>query len=712
MQTKRALMMKIKMGVAFWLSLAVAVPAVGQAPRTAGRKPDARPRQRGADGPADSDGEGTWSYYGKDAGGGRYTPLQQINGSNIGRLAPAWTYRTGELKTYAGTSAMEKAAFETTPVLVGRTLYFSTPSDRVIAVDGATGRERWVFDPKVDLRRDYSEISSRGVAVWPQPDGRQGQRGATGPAGLALRIFIGTIDGRLIALNAATGQPETGFGRMGTVDLKEGLGSSISETSPPTVIGDLVIVGSSLGDNQRFNYPPGVVRAYDVRTGGLRWSWNPIPTDASDTAFGTWQGPKAHQTGGANAWSILSTDPGRDLVFIPTTSPSPDYYGGERKGSNQYGNSIVALRASTGKMVWSFQVVHHDLWDFDIAAQPMLVEIERGGTGMRNQDGGAGAVKRGVAPKARRIAAVVVGTKMGHIFVLDRETGASLFPIEERSVPQSNVVGEASWPTQPFPVLPAPLGLQHVSVRDAWGPTPEDKKEAEQRIAQYRYEGPFTPPSAEGTIMAPGNVGGIHWGGMCYDPVSGWLITNINRIAAVIHMLPREQVDRLEKEQPAMMRAETGRQEGTPYIMKRDYLFKANQRGMLMQTQPPWGTLVAIDLHTGQKKWEVPLGYMLDPKKFPGAENWGSLNFGGAIVTGGGLVFVAASMDGHFRAFDRRTGKVMWEFELPAGGQATPMSYSIDGRQYVVIAAGGHGKLKTRMGDYLMAFALAEKKGK
>ena len=648
--------------------------------------------------PVPAPSQGSWSYYGQDAGGGRYTSLHQIDAGNVGRLAVAWTYRTGELKTYEGTSALEKAAFETTPVLVGRTLYFSTPSDRVIAVDGVTGQERWVFDPKVDLHRDYSEISSRGVAVWPQSDRRPGQRGADGPTGRGAigpagrgRIFIGTIDGRLIALNAATGQPEPDFGRMGTVDLKEGLGASIAETSPPVVIGDLVILGSSLGDNQRYDYPPGVIRAYDVQTGRLRWSWNPIPADPSDTAYKTWQGPKAHQTGGANAWSILSTDPGRDLVFIPTTSPSPDYYGGERKGSNQYGNSIVALRASTGKMVWSFQVVHHDLWDFDIAAQPMLVDVERAG---------------------RKIPAVVVGTKMGHIFVLDRETGTSLFPIEERSVPQSTVPGEEAWATQPFPVLPAPLGLQSVTVREAWGLTPEDKTEAERRIAQYRYEGPFTPPSAEGTIMAPGNVGGIHWGGMCYDPVNGWLITNINRVAAVIHMLPREQEARLEKEQPGMMRAETGRQEGTPYIMKRDYLFKADQRGMVMQTQPPWGTLVAIDLHTGQKKWEVPLGYMMDPGKFPGAEKWGSLNFGGAIVTGGGLVFVAASMDGHFRAFDRRTGGVLWEFALPAGGQATPMSYSIDGRQYVVIAAGGHGKLKTRMGDYLMAFALPDTRGK
>ena len=631
----------------------------------------------------------SWSYYGHDAGGGRYTPLRQINDGNVVNLQVAWTYRTGELKKYEGTSALAKAAFEATPILVGPTLYFSTPSDRVIAVDAATGKEKWVYDPMVDLHKDYSEISSRGVVVWPAgaPPFAFGEKKITASDEEVARIFIGTIDGRLIALNISTGQPVEGFGRKGTVDLKEGLGADIAETSPPVVIGNLVIVGSSMGDNQRFDYPAGLIRAYDVLTGKLRWSWDPIPTNPSDTAWKTWQGPKAHQTGGANAWTILSTDAQRDLVFIPTTCPSPDYYGGERKGQNLYANSIVALRASTGKMVWSFQVVHHDLWDFDIAAQPMLIDVQRGG---------------------RTIPAVAVGTKMGHIFVLDRETGASLFPVEERPVPASTVPGEEAAATQPFPVLPAPLGLQGLKAKDIWGPTPEDREEAEKRIASFRSEGPFTPPSCEGSVMAPGNVGGIHWGGMCYDPVNGWLITNINRVAAVIHMLPRDQEARLEKEQPSMMRAETGRQEGTPYIMKRDYLFKIDSRGIIMQTQPPWGTLVAIDLHTGLKQWEVPLGYMLDPGKFPGAEKWGSLNFGGAIVTGGNLIFVAASLDGHFRAYDRRTGAVLWEFALPAGGQATPMSYSIGGRQYVVLAAGGHGKLKTRQGDYLMAFALPQ----
>ena len=618
--------------------------------------------------------DGSWAYYGQDAGGNRYSALSQINGHNVAKLKVAWTFRTGELAKYAGTGALEKAAFETTPILIGRTLYLSTPSNRVIAVDAATGQQRWVYDPNVDLHADHSEVSNRGVAYW---------KGGGG------RIFIGTIDGRLIAIEAATGRPAGSFGTEGVVDLKTGLGADVAETSPPVVVGDLVIVGSSLGDNQRFDYPPGVVRAYDALTGKPVWSWDPIPKDPMDSAYATWQGPRAHRTGGANAWTILSADPARDLLFVPTTCPSPDYYGGERKGSNLYANSIVALRASTGKRVWSFQVVHHDLWDFDIAAQPVLADIDRGG---------------------KKAAAVIVGTKMGHIFVLNRETGESLFPVEERPVPASTVKGEEAWPTQPFPVLPKPLGIQGVTAADAWGPTPEETAEARQRIAGFRSLGPFTPPSPEGSIMAPGNVGGINWSGMCYDPVHGWLITNINRIPAIIRMLPRDSVDVAERRDPQVLRAETGRQSGTPYVMKRDYLLKrvreGDQETYVMQVKPPWGTLVAIDLHTGIKQWEVPLGYMLDPAKYPGAEKWGSLNFGGAIVTAGNCIFVAASIDGHFRAFDRRTGAVLWEYALPAGGQATPMTYSLDGKQYVVIAAGGHGRIKTKQGDYVMAFAL------
>lgn len=619
-----------------------------------------------------------WPAYGRDAGGSRYSNLQQINSNNVGKLKVAWTYRTGELKTYEGTSAIEKAAFEATPIMIGSTLYFSTPSDRVMAVDATTGSKKWVFDPKVNLKKDYSEITSRGVSSWPAPGDKIN-------TAAQRRIFIGTIDGRLIAIDAGTGKTISSFGKDGIVDLKAGLGNDISVTSPPAIIGNLVVIGSSLGDNQRYDYPQGVVRAYDAISGELRWSWDPIPQDSTDKAWKTWNGPKAHKTGAANAWSVISADAQRDLVFIPTSCPSPDYYGGERLGQNLYGNSIVALRASTGKMVWYYQVVHHDLWDYDIAAQPMLIDISRNG---------------------KKIPAVTVGTKMGHLFILNRETGESLFPVEERPVPSSDIAGEEASPTQPIPVLPAPLGLQSVTVDDAWGLTQKDKEEAQARISKYINKGIFTPPSYNGSIMTPGNVGGIHWGGMCFDAKQGLLITNINRLAAIIRMLPREKIDEIEQEQKELMRIETGRQKGTPYIMKRDYLFKVDSGRFIMQTKPPWGTLIAVDLKDGSKKWEVPLGYSLDPKKYPGAEKWGSINLGGAIATEGNLIFVAATLDNHLRAFKTQTGEMLWEYLLPAGGQATPMTYQINGKQYLVIAAGGHGKIGTKQGDYVMAFSL------
>jgi quinoprotein glucose dehydrogenase len=619
----------------------------------------------------------SWPAYGGDAGGTRYSSLNQIKRENVKDLKVAWTYQTRELAGYAGTKTVEKAAFEATPVLVDGMLYFSTPSCRVIALDATTGKEKWVFNPKVDLKKDFSEITSRGVSAWPFPGDKVNTK-------YRRRIFIATIDGRLIALDAQTGKPVNSFGQNGTVDLRKGFGE-ISVTSPPAVIGNMLVVGSSLGDNQRFNYERGTVRAYDAITGQLKWSWDPIPQNEADPGWETWKGPKAHQTGAANAWSVISADPERDLVFIPTTCPSPDYYGGERLGKNLYASSMVALQASSGKLVWHYQTVHHDLWDYDNAAQPVLLTVLRQG---------------------KATPAVAVGTKMGFIFILHRETGLPLFPVEERPVPQSTIPAEEAYPTQPFPLLPPPLGLHHVSPEDAWGLTPQEKEAARKRIASLRNEGMFTPPSQEGSLIAPGNVGGIHWGGMCYNTEDSVLITNVNRLAAIITMLPREKVEQAEQERKELLRAETGWQEGTPYVMKREYLFTGDDRGLVMQTSPPWGTLAAIHVNTGKLVWEVPLGYMLDPDKYPQAREWGSLNLGGAITTGGGLIFVAATRDNHLRAFDTKTGKLLWEELLPASGQATPMTYLAGNKQFVVIAAGGHGKFKTTLGDYIVAFSL------
>ena len=615
-----------------------------------------------------------WPAYGRDPGGARYSPHTQISRDNVQNLKIAWTYRTGagDVKS----PAVKKAAFEATPILVDGTLYLSTPFGRVIALDPATGQERWTFDPQVKLDLSFSEVTSRGVSAWRDPKAGR-------------RIFIATIDARLFALDALTGKPCEDFGQRGQVDLTRDIRlrrpGDYQVTSPPAVIGDLVIVGSSIGDNGGVELERGVVRAYNARNGQLRWSWDPIPTNPNEPARKGWAGESAQRTGAANAWSIISVDPERGLIFIPTSSPSPDFYGGERRGDNRYANSVVALQAATGKIVWHFQVVHHDLWDYDIASQPMLITVRRNG---------------------RDVPAVAVGTKMGMLFLFDRRNGKPLFPIEERPVPQTTVPGEQTSPTQPFPKLPRPLVPHQLKPEDAWGLTVADRDSCRERIASLRSEGIYTPPSLGGTVSIPGNVGGMNWSGMSYDPVRGLLFANTNNLPFLVRLIPRDEFQKMrETGATNRVKGEFGTQTGTPYAMYREPLFGPSGAPCVA---PPWGRLSAVDVNSGEVRWEVPLGRIPQLSLFAKSAEWGSINLGGSVATAGGLIFVAAAMDEALRAFDVETGKELWAGQLPASAQAAPMTYRLaaGGKQYVVICAGGHGKLGTKTGDYVVAFAL------
>lgn len=620
-----------------------------------------------------------WGFYGGDAFGQHFSSLDQIRRDNVNELTVAWTYRTGELGE--GFTAASKLTFEATPVLAFGLLYLETATNIVIALDPETGVQKWRYDPKIDRKRHYSDVAGRGVSVWEDTDPKH-------DGACVHRVFVGTLDARLIALDAGTGQPCTEFGTNGQVDLTTNLRirdrDSYEVTSPPAVVGDTVVVGSSVGDNRAVDVERGVIRAFDARSGAQRWAFDPIPADSSHPAAAEWNLAQAAATGAANTWGVMSVDEEHGYVLIPTGSASPDFYGGKRLGSNRLANSLLAIDAASGKLVWNQQLVHHDLWDFDLGAQPALVDIEQQGI---------------------PIPAVVQATKTGMLYVFDRLKGQPLFPITEKPVPQSNVPGEVSSPTQPFSSVPSVVSQRKLLPEDAWGITFWDRGKCRDLIASHRNEGIFTPPDTRGSILSPSYIGGIDWGGIAIDESRQRIFAAVNHLPTVVTLMSAQTMEQQAKSDD-YPHSEFARQAGTPYAVRREPLLSPFG---LPCTAPPWGTLVSVDLRRNRIVWQVPLGSTegIGPWWAP-TRDFGTPHMGGPIATAGDLIFIGAAMDNYFRAFDLETGRELWKHPLPAGGQATPMTYRAgpDHRQFIVIAAGGHGGLGTQRGDYVVAFAL------
>ncbi|ANB16960.1 pyrroloquinoline quinone-dependent dehydrogenase [Dokdonella koreensis] len=619
-----------------------------------------------------------WSSYAGAAGGGQHSPLAQITPDNVSRLRIAWSFRTGELG--AGLPDPERRRFEANPLVVDGRMYLNTGTGIAFALDATSGRALWSFDAQVSRDKRYSDPASRGVSFWRDP--------LAGPGACRERIVFGTLDARLVALDAADGRPCAGFGDGGTIDLRAGIAlrdgpddawSNYAVTSPPVIAGDVLVIGSSIGDNRAHALEQGVVRGYDVRSGRELWRWDPVPRDPAEAAARGWQPQQAATVGAANAWAPLAADPALGLVYVPTGSASPDYYGGERLGDNRDANSLVALDLHSGRRVWAQQLVHHDLWDYDLASQPVLATVE-------------------TAQGPRE--AVLQATKTGFLFAFDRRDGSPVFPLSEVAVPASDVPGEHAAPTQPMPE-PGLRLARHTPLTpaDAWGPTPGERRECRHLIAGLRSEGLFTPPSVRGTVALPGWAGGVNWGGIAVDPQRHLAILPVSDLPMQVALIPRARFNWDDRER--YPNQEFNSMKGTAYGMRRGVL--ASSKGTPC-IEPPWGRLVAVDLRTRKVAWERPLGTLEEELPWLPLEV-GMPLLGGAVTTAGGLTFIGASADARLRALDSTSGKTLWEAKLPAGGQATPSVYAVAGRQYVVIAAGGREGLGP-MGDYLIAYAL------
>ena len=595
-----------------------------------------------------------WPYPGRDSEGTRHAPLAQINRENVKTLEVAWTFDTGDVSD--GTTLPSRTSFAATPLMIEGVLYVPSPFSRLFAIDAETGAPAWVFDPSIDKTIPRNLFVNRGVSSW--TDGKK------------RLLYLGDIEGRLWGVDAKTGQPDATFGEAGKVNLRAGMADAFPEaqyglTSPVAVCGDVIVAGSLVSDGNPRG-PSGDVRGFDARTGKVLWRFHSVPRPG-EPGHETWEADSWQDRGGTNAWSFLSVDQERGLVFLPLTSPAYDFYGGDRKGANLYGNSVVALECRTGARRWHYQTVHHDVWDYDLPAAPVLVDVKRDG---------------------KTIPALAQVTKTGFVFVLHRETGEPLFPVEERKVPKSAIPGEQTHPTQPYPVKPPPLARQSMTAAELTEVTPESRADCLATTEGAKLDVKlYDPLSEQDQALFPGLNGGANYGGASFDPGKGLLFVNTMDVGGLFRLVKRR--------------------EGASYALRaKKYEFFTDANGYPCQ-RPPWGSLYAVDLSSGDIRWRATLGEF-DELKARGIPKTGAPNIGGTIVTDGGLVFVAATNDRKFRAFDRDTGEELWMASLPASGFATPATYlgPKSGRQFVVIAAGGGNKYDKVFSGKIVAFAL------